>query len=586
MGLRELSFDIFAVDRASKVLDHVGNKVEHMGSRFGKAGEFAALGLATISTVGMAAVIGATMEGIKSAADYQKITSQTGAVLKSTGGAAKVTAKQVQELAQSIEHNSTFSDEAVQSGENLLLTFTNIRNGAGKNNDIFNQSTKALFDMSQALGEDPKNAAIQLGKALNDPIKGVTALRRVGVSFDAQQTKTIKTMVHAGNTMGAQKLILHELGREFGGSAAAAGDTFSGSLTKMKNAGADLLRDAFTPLLPILTTLFTTIATKVLPWVEKFAGVLAKNLGPIIKEVAGWVEGEMHPAFVRLQPVIHAASLVVGEIVGWFRDQLMPALERMYTGVMPTLRSAFESVSATMAKHKDIVQYVIAVFKVIGKVITDVLIPTLMVIVRTLASWVGPAFSLLADLISNIVIPAIKFIALTFEETVGAILQGAVAMLGWVPGLGPQLRRASAGFDKFKHDVNGALNGTQSHKTITISTPGSDAAYSALMNIKAAASALPKGMSMGVANKLGMIPGHAAGTSYFGGGLSWVGERGPELVRMTPGSQVYDNRESMAMSSKQQHGGPMVGVLNVYAPEQVARRVVDDLNAAQYRLGV
>ena len=38
-------------------------------------------------------------------------------------------------------NKSGIDDEAIQSGENLLLTFTDIRNEVGKGNDIFNQAT-------------------------------------------------------------------------------------------------------------------------------------------------------------------------------------------------------------------------------------------------------------------------------------------------------------------------------------------------------------------------------------------------------------------------------------------------------------
>ena len=75
-----------------------------------------------------------------------------------------------------------------------------------------------MLDMSVALGQDATQSAIQLGKALNDPVKGVTALRRVGVSFTAAQIKQIKTLVATGKTLQAQKLILRELNQEFGGS--------------------------------------------------------------------------------------------------------------------------------------------------------------------------------------------------------------------------------------------------------------------------------------------------------------------------------------------------------------------------------
>jgi phage-related minor tail protein len=97
-----------------------------------------------------------------------------------------------------------------------------VRNEVGKGNDIFDQATGIITDMSVALGQDTSSSAIQLGKALNDPIKGVTALQRVGVSFTASQKEQITTLVESGKTLDAQKLILAELGKEFGGAAEAA----------------------------------------------------------------------------------------------------------------------------------------------------------------------------------------------------------------------------------------------------------------------------------------------------------------------------------------------------------------------------
>jgi phage-related minor tail protein len=65
-----------------------------------------------------------------------------------------------------------------------------------------------MTDMSVALGTDASGSAIQLGKALNDPIKGVAALQKVGVSFTESQKEQIKTLVETGDTLGAQKIIL------------------------------------------------------------------------------------------------------------------------------------------------------------------------------------------------------------------------------------------------------------------------------------------------------------------------------------------------------------------------------------------
>lgn len=107
--------------------------------------------------------------------------------------------------------------------------------------------------MSVALGQDTKTSAMQLGKALNDPIKGVSALQRVGVSFTAAQREQIKALVASGNTMGAQKVIIGELNKEFGGSAKAAGETLPGQLSKARNAFEDMAGNLTSSLLPAMT---------------------------------------------------------------------------------------------------------------------------------------------------------------------------------------------------------------------------------------------------------------------------------------------------------------------------------------------
>jgi len=157
----------------------------------------------------------------EAARESAKITAQTNAVIKSTGGAANISAKGVDDLANALSRKTGIDDEVIKSGENMLLTFTNVRNEAGKGNKIFTEATKVITDMSAALGQDTKTSAIQLGKALNDPIKGITALKRVGVTFNGEQVKTITHLVKTGKTMEAQKVILAELRKEFGGSAAA-----------------------------------------------------------------------------------------------------------------------------------------------------------------------------------------------------------------------------------------------------------------------------------------------------------------------------------------------------------------------------
>jgi phage-related minor tail protein len=181
-----------------------------------------AVGIMDKAILGAAAAIGgglvlALKNGFTGLKENEQASAQTAAAIKSTGGAANVTTGQIEKLADGIEKKSGMDAHAIQSGQNLLLTFTKIKNEAGDGNDIFDQTTKVMADMATAMGTDPKSAAMQLGKALNDPVKGVSALGRAGVQFTKEQKEQIKTLVESGDTMGAQKMILKELETQFGG---------------------------------------------------------------------------------------------------------------------------------------------------------------------------------------------------------------------------------------------------------------------------------------------------------------------------------------------------------------------------------
>jgi hypothetical protein len=225
--------------------------------------------------------------GVRSLAELEEAEAQTAARIKSTGGAANVTAAQVRDLAEELENLSTVDDKAIQAGENMLLTFTNIRNEVGEGNDIFNQATKAVLDLSVAMKTEPQQAALQLGKALNDPIRGLTALRRVGVQFTEQQETQIKRMVESGRVMDAQKVILAELTKEFGGSAEAFSKGPGATLRRFGDAVEDAqqaLARGFLPLMERVATMAQDAFSdpKVIDGITKFGSELAGGLDDVV----------------------------------------------------------------------------------------------------------------------------------------------------------------------------------------------------------------------------------------------------------------------------------------------------------------
>lgn len=214
-----------AKDEASKTLKNVSGEINKTSDSIKNGLKDNVVGLGSAFAV----TTGFIYSAVHAYEESQNSLTQLNSVLSSTKSVAGVTRDQVVRLSSALQQQSKFSDEAVTDAQSLLLTFTNI----GKN--IFPQATKTVLDMSQALGQDLKSSSIQLGKALQDPILGVTALRRVGVNFNEQQQETIKGLVESGRLLDAQKLILRELGTEFGGSALAASKTFSGQMIILKN---------------------------------------------------------------------------------------------------------------------------------------------------------------------------------------------------------------------------------------------------------------------------------------------------------------------------------------------------------------
>ena len=235
----------------------------------GVAGVIAGLGLEKL----LSGAIGFAKDSIGEAREAQKVGALTAQVIKTTGGAAKISAAQVGDLATAISNKTGVDDEAIQSGANLLLTFKNVKNEVGKGANIFDRATAAAADLSAAGFGDMATTSKQLGKALNDPLKGITALSRSGVTFTAQQKKQIETLVASGKTLEAQKIILGEVESQVGGAAAAS----STAGEKMAVAWGNFKEGIGTSLLPFLDKAQNLITTRFLPGLQGVIDILFKG---------------------------------------------------------------------------------------------------------------------------------------------------------------------------------------------------------------------------------------------------------------------------------------------------------------------
>lgn len=364
-----------------------------MGASLKSLGPSLLAGLAGGALVGgVVALTGAVGGFVNGARDAERITRLNEQVIKTTGGAAHVTAKQVDELSTAISNKTGIDDDNVKASANLLLTFTNVRNEVGKGNAIFDRATQVSQDMAASLGVDGKAAALQLGKALNDPIKGITALSRSGVSFTEQQKKQITSLVKHGDTLKAQKIILKELGKEFGGAAAASSDP-------MQKLGT------------ILTNTAEGLAGKLLPYLDKAAVFITTTLLPGFERFIGWAQANILP--------------VLGRIGAFIMGTVVPALQRLASGFMENVWPALQMVAAMIAEN---LQPVIASM---ADYWTNTLLPAfqdLMPILQKVGTWIGVVVGVIAVLVSWIV----GKLAPVLINIVGGAVRLFIAALGKV----------------------------------------------------------------------------------------------------------------------------------------------------------
>lgn len=263
------------------------------GSGFAKA---AAVGIAVF---GAARIFSGFIADAQESARVSRLTENA---IRATGGAANVTAKQVSDLATSLSNKTAIDDELVQSGANLILTFKNIRNEAGAGNDIFDRTTEAALNLSAAGFGSVESASVMLGKALNDPLAGLTALSRAGVTFSEQQKEQIRVLTESGDLLGAQRVILDEVAGQVGGAAEAAADPMARLGVTVDNLGE-------------------TIGTALLPSVEAVAGFIGDTLIPGMRELFTAL-GSGESTATGFAGVMGDVGVVLGNVVGFIKDNV------------------------------------------------------------------------------------------------------------------------------------------------------------------------------------------------------------------------------------------------------------------------
>jgi hypothetical protein len=306
-------FDDKGINQAESGIDKLGKGVIGLA----KIGAAAA---AATAAVGVAFVVASA----KQLMEIEKLNAQTNAAITSTGGAAGKSVDQINKLNASLEKLTGIEAEVIQQGQNMLLTFTNIKG------DQFDEATEAALNLSVALGKDMASSAMLVGKALNDPIAGLSALSRAGIQFTDSQKETIKSLVEMGDTAGAQTIILAELEKQFGGSAEAFGETTAGMIAKFQNELGELGESIAAGLMPAVDAM--------LPQLIAFVDEMQANpeFKTFVQEL-GQSFGEMLP---KLMPVLENFTKMLMEVL----PGINPLLEIM-GGLLGTVAEGMDIVT-------------------------------------------------------------------------------------------------------------------------------------------------------------------------------------------------------------------------------------------------
>lgn len=223
----------------NEVTSAARTRLEGFAGNLGGVGS-AMLRLGPIGLAAGAALGGVFMalgKGLHEMESAQQSLLRLEAVLKATGNASGLTGRELNDLADAMEASTMATAEGVMDASSVLATFRSV------SGDVFVRAIKGAQDLAAVFGQDLRSSAVQLGKALEDPVEGITALKRVGVTFTAGQREMIAAMVETGDVAGAQALILETLERQVGGAGAAEAKGLTGATHHLKSAWGNLLEE-------------------------------------------------------------------------------------------------------------------------------------------------------------------------------------------------------------------------------------------------------------------------------------------------------------------------------------------------------
>lgn len=293
------------------------------GSAIGKIGGVLTAALGTGAVINFTKqLIGAAEAEVAGNKRLENIANSMGIF----GDQAGVVAKRLADVASAQQLQNGLDDDTIKLTQAKLLTFKELAKTADTAGGAFDRATQAALDLAAAGFGSAENNAVQLGKALQDPIKGITALARSGVTFTEAEKKRIKTLVESNKIGEAQNLVLQAIETQVGGTAAA-----TATASDKMRAGFDNLKE--------------TIGLALLPGFERFAGFLTKTVIPAVTDfvekklpgILSSIKGDLGPAFTALGQAVMVLAPVFLQVAAAVSPVVWQALVNVLNALAPTL---------------------------------------------------------------------------------------------------------------------------------------------------------------------------------------------------------------------------------------------------------
>ena len=273
---------VAGIDRSKKATAGLKSTMSSLGSGIGTAfsGIAKSVGALGIAATGAAAAIGGIAykligigeEGLQAENRIKNVVKTMGLF----GDQSDEVADRLIKVADATELATGVDGDLIMASQAKLATFKELAKTAGTTGGAFDRATQASIDMAAVFGGDASNYAVQLGKALEDPEKGLASLKRTGALTTSQIKEISQEFTQTGNRAKAFDQVLRAIETQVGGSANA---TASG-MAKIKVSVGQMLEEIGKPMAEVFSKFATDVAKMTPQIVESLSG-----LAPKIREI-------------------------------------------------------------------------------------------------------------------------------------------------------------------------------------------------------------------------------------------------------------------------------------------------------------